>query len=192
MDEELCPVLEDPRSGEIVDVDVPVAIEAGSDQESRIVVKQDLSRLMQGADGLQFLVSPRTLVGGVGSGSAGEHLADLLLVARLDLEKHAQFAHHPGLAALPRRGDGVLCITLCRHFPNCSLRVCPASRYYSEGNSWRSLCRKIVAPRPQESPSILSQKRAFPNEQAHPAMDESSFRRGLSAGRRVPADASIR
>ncbi len=63
---------------------------------------------MQGADGLQYLVRQRTLVGGVGSGNAGEHLADLLLVARLDLEKHAQFAHHPGLVALPRRRNGVL------------------------------------------------------------------------------------
>ena len=100
MDEELCPVLEDPRSGEIVDVDVPVAIEAGGDQEPRIVVKQDLSRLMYGADGRQY---PRRLNMPVGSGgSAGEYLSDLLLVARLDLEKHAQFAYHSGLRALPR------------------------------------------------------------------------------------------
>src|SRR2546423_7715818 len=146
MDEELCPVLEDRRSGEIVDVDVPVAIEAGGDQEARIVVKQDLSRLMYGADGQQC---PGRLTMPVGSGgSAGEYLADLLLVARLYLEKNPPFAHHSGLRALPGRVDGVLWITLCRHFPNCSFRVCPESRSYSEGNSWRSLRRKIVAPRP--------------------------------------------
>jgi hypothetical protein len=54
MDEELVPQREHKR-GEIVDVGVPVPVKGGSDQEPCVVVEQDRSGVVDGADARKLM-----------------------------------------------------------------------------------------------------------------------------------------
>src|SRR6476646_10405229 len=111
MDEEIVPGVEVVRRREIVDVDVPVAIERGRNQQARPVVEQDVPGLMEGTHIVDCLLGRGTL----GRGHV-EDLADELLAARLDFEKDAQLADRFDSRALPWRTDGSAVIARWAHY----------------------------------------------------------------------------
>jgi hypothetical protein len=104
MDEEPRPISQHLRSEEIVDVDVPITIEAGRNQEPRVVVEQHISGFMESLNVLQDLSTFRFLRSVLLF--FGQVLAQELLAARLHLEQYAQFADHSGSPALPWRHGG--------------------------------------------------------------------------------------
>src|SRR5438874_7638225 len=110
MDEEFVPGVEDVRRREIVDVDVPVTIERGRNQQARPVVEQDVPGLMEGTNVEDCLLRRGTL----GRGHV-EDLADELLAARLDFEEDAQLANRSDSRALPWRTDGSAVYLLICH-----------------------------------------------------------------------------
>src|SRR6266853_39113 len=112
MNQKLCPKIENGCPREIIDVDIPGAVKACTDHQTRVVIEQHLPRVVERADVHNCLASksdgfPRQI---------RKHRSDLFLMTWLHFQENAQFVSYAVHRTFPRGRDGVCPLGLCFHF----------------------------------------------------------------------------
>src|SRR5216684_224727 len=100
MNQKLCPEVEYGCPREIIDVDIPAAVEARADHQARVVIKQDLSRIVESADVHHCLSCQADSL----AGQTRKHSSDLFLMAGLHSQEHAKFVSYAVSCTLPWGG----------------------------------------------------------------------------------------
>src|SRR5216684_3667236 len=90
MNQKLCPEVEDGCPREIIDVDIPAAVKACTDHQTRVLIEQHLPRVVERADVYHRLASETDGF----PGQIRKHRPDLFLMTWLHFQENAQFVSY--------------------------------------------------------------------------------------------------